>query len=161
MAMTLWKAIIDATACVVAWRGYKKVDSIINQDNQADVVARTIWGEARNQGQAGMQAVGAVIQNRVKKGGWWGTTPEEVCKKKYQFSCWLDSDPNKDKLLAVTETDAQFKQAMNIAKQVVAGTLPDNTGGATHYHTKSISPAWAAKMIKTATIGDHIFYKES
>ena len=157
----LTKAIFDATVATIAWRGFKKIDSVVNQDPQIDVVARTIWGEARNQGQAGMQAVGSVIQNRVKKSSWWGSTPEEVCKKKYQFSCWLDSDPNKAKLLAVTENDAQFKQCMNIAKQVVAGTLPDNTGGATHYHTKAINPSWAAKMTKTATIGDHIFYKES
>ena len=44
----------------------------------ADTLARTIWGEARNESDTGMEAVAMVVLNRVahaqKAGGkyWWG-----------------------------------------------------------------------------------------
>lgn len=158
------KPIFDAIAAAVGifgtYRAAKVVESQVNQDRQADIMARTIWGEARNQGAAGMHAVANVIMNRVERGGWYGATPAEVCKKKYQFSCWLESDPNYKKLLAVDETDPQFKQALNIARLALNGQIGDNTGGATEYHTKAIKPNWDySKLQKTASIGDHIFYK--
>lgn len=142
------------------YRAGKVVEANINQDRQADVMARTIWGEARNQGIAGMQAVANVIINRVNKGGWYGLTPEEVCKKKYQFSCWLPSDPNYKKLTTVDTSDRQFAQALDIAKKALNGEIGDNTGGATEYHTTAIRPNWNwAKLQKTASIGDHVFYR--
>ena len=144
----------------VTYRAARVVEANVNPDRQADVMARTIWGEARNQGAVGMQAVANVIMNRVKKGGWYGETPAEVCKKPYQFSCWLTSDPNYTKLQNVTTDDRQFAQALQIAQMAINGQLGDNTGGATEYHTKSITPNWDwNKLQKTASIGDHIFYK--
>src|SRR5688500_4029200 len=63
-----------------------------------DTLARTLWGEARGEGRNGMQAVANVIMNRYKlarsNSGYarqWGRTVAEVCRKKYQFSCWLPS----------------------------------------------------------------------
>lgn len=143
------------------YRGTKKVVVDDSKAKQIDTVARTLWGEARGEGMQGMQAVANVIMNRVKKGGWLGTTPEEVCLKPYQFSCWLKSDPNRDKLLAVNESDSNFAVAKQLATQAVNGKLPDITGGATHYLAlKSLStvPSWANSMKKVATIGNHTFY---
>lgn len=129
------------------------------QDQAVDVLARTIWGEARGEGVAGMQAVASVVLNRAARGGWWGNTIVEVCRKPYQFSCWLRTDPNLVKLLSVGPDDARFSQAIQIAAQAVAGALPDNTGGATHYHAASIRPAWSSQMAYLGTIGGHIFYR--
>ena len=39
---------------------------------EIDTLARTIWGEARGEGSAGMQAVANVVMNRAAIGGWWG-----------------------------------------------------------------------------------------
>ena len=58
-----------------------------------EVLARTLWGEARNQGPYGMQAVGEVIANRVADQR-WPSTFAGVCQQPKQFSCWLTSDPN-------------------------------------------------------------------
>lgn len=125
--------------------------------DQADYMARTMYGEARGEGEKGMQAVGNVIMNRVKAGGWYGASIKDVCLKPKQFSCWNENDPNRKIIL--NATDAQLKQARTIAGQVIAGVLPDITGGATHYYANTISaPKWAASMKKTATIGNHIFY---
>ena len=34
------------------------------------------------------------------------------------------------------------------------------TGGATHYHTKSVKPRWSRVFPRTTTIGYHHFYKQ-
>lgn len=158
--MTTANMILAGAALVAGYRGVKMADAAIDKEQQIDTVARTIWGEARGEGYAGMQAVANVIMNRVASGGWYGLTPAEVCKKPKQFSCWLKSDPNYNKLISVTTADRLFKQAVEIATKAVNGDLPDITGGATEYHTKSIRPNWNYdRLIKTASIGQHVFYK--
>lgn len=131
-----------------------------NSDEQIDYIARTIWGEARGEGEHGMQAVANVIMNRVRRGGWYGLTPKEVVLKPKQFSCWLTSDPNYNKIKKVTSVDKTFAQAMETAKRAYNGTLPDITMGATEYHARNIKPNWNySKLAETGTIGNHVFYK--
>lgn len=130
----------------------------------AEVLARTLWGEARGEGAEGMEAVAHIIMNRVsiseKRGGyWWGNDVISVCQKPYQFSCWNRSDPNYRKLQDVTDKDIHFATALRIARRVLAKTSADITGGATHYHERSIMPYWAKGEVPTRTIGRHIFYK--
>jgi len=129
-----------------------------------DVLARTLWGEARGEGPAGMEAVACVILNRAaiaqaKCGYWWGNDIITVCQKPYQFSCWNRSDANYRQLLDVTDADIYFATALRIARRAVAGTLPDSTGGATHYHAVGFLPEWAKGQTPTVTINHHIFYK--
>lgn len=142
------------------FRGSKKAMSA-NQDEQIDTLARTAWGEARGEGAKGMQAVCNVVMNRVRRGGWYGTTPAEVCRKTNQFSCWNSNDPNFPKLLAVDESNKQFRQAKQLATLAVQGVLQDITGSATNYlalGSLSKVPSWASKMTQTAQIGAHTFY---
>ncbi|MCB1721217.1 MAG: cell wall hydrolase [Rhodospirillales bacterium] len=132
---------------------------------EIDVLARTLWGEARSEGHIGMEAVASVVLNRVKvaqgHGGkyWWGSNIIQVCQKPYQFSCWNRSDPNFQKLQAVDNKNLYFATALRIARRAVIGALPDHTGGATHYHTDYASPYWARGQEPSAVIGRHIFYK--
>lgn len=125
-----------------------------------DTLARTIWGEARGQGVAGMIAVANVVMNRVAKPGWWGRDVPSVCLKKYQFSCWNQGDPNLKKLLTVTEADPQFDQAVAIATKAVAGELADTTNHATSYKESALPwPAdWGRPVDPVAVIGQHSFY---
>lgn len=130
---------------------------------QIDVLARTLWGEARGEGTAGMQAVACVILNRVRvaeaRGGyWWGNNIIQVCQKAYQFSCWNRSDPNFQKLQAVDAHDPYFSVALRIARQAIDGQLEDATDGATHYHAAGAEPYWALRQKPIAVIGRHIFY---
>ena len=144
--------------------GQPKDASAFYNDLAADVLARTLWGEARGEGGTGMEAVASVILNRVavaqSRGGkyWWGADIISVCQKPYQFSCWNRSDPNYKKLLAVTDKDIHFATALRIARRAVAGTLADTTNAATHYHEKAIHPFWAEGQTPVAIIGSHIFY---
>jgi hypothetical protein len=129
-----------------------------------DILARTLWGEARGEPQAGIEAVASVILNRVRiaeaKGGyWWGTDVISVCQKPYQFSCWNKSDPSYSKLIAVTESNKYFVQCLMFARRALAGQIRDITKGATHYHADYVSPYWIIGHAPTLTIGRHIFYK--
>lgn len=131
---------------------------------ETDVLARTIWGEARGEGKEGMEAVASVILNRVEiakrlDGYWWGSTIIQVCQKPYQFSCWNKGDPNFMKLMSVGEDDTRFKLALGVARRALLGFVQDRTNGATHYHAVEISPKWAAGETPTARINHHIFYR--
>lgn len=132
---------------------------------EIDVLARTLWGEARGEGLRGLEGVAAVVLNRVnvaeRHGGrfWWGNTIIQVCQKPYQFSCWNRSDPSYRKLIAVGQDNAHFRAAMNVAKRACDGALPDPTFGATHYHADYVAPHWAKGQTPTAIIGHHIFYR--
>jgi spore germination cell wall hydrolase CwlJ-like protein len=130
---------------------------------EIDTLARTLWGEARGEGSAGMQAVAAVVMNRVRiaqaRGGyWWGGSIIQVCQKPYQFSCWNKDDANFRKVLAADRGDRLFGLALEMARRAAEGALPDPTGGATHYHAAGCSPAWAKNRKPAAVIGRHIFY---
>ncbi len=127
---------------------------------EVDTLARTIWGEARGEGSIGMQAVAAVIYNRLhvskEKGKfWWGNSIIEICQKPYQFSCWNRDDPNYRKVLNVDRRDRAFAKALDIAR----GCMADPTGGATHYHVAGVHPFWSRNQQPTAAIGHHIFYR--
>ncbi|MCB9996602.1 MAG: cell wall hydrolase [Rhodospirillales bacterium] len=126
---------------------------------EIDVLARTIWGEARGEGSAGMQAVANVVLNRARRGGWWGDDVIAVCQKPYQFSCWNKDDPNYRRLQRVDTNDLYFATAKRMARRAVYGALPDITEGADHYHAAGITPLWSAGERPVAVIGNHIFYK--
>lgn len=131
-----------------------------------DVLARTLWGEARGEPVRGIEAVAAVVLNRVAvaraAGGdwWWGGSIVEVCRKPFQFACWLPGDPNREKLLAVGPGDPAFRMCLRIARRAVAGRLADPTGGATHYHARTVAPYWSHGLTPCAEIGNHVFYRE-
>lgn len=121
--------------------------------------ARVAWGEARNQGLEGLQAVLNVMTNRSKDRR-YPSALASVATQPWQFSAFNKADPNRPLLEVVTDADSVFAQAIELAASNVRGELPDITDGATHYHSRFISPPyWAKGAIQTAVIGDHIFYK--
>jgi len=144
------------------WKGQTMTDQE-KDDMAVDILARTLWGEARNQGRTGMEAVASAVLNRVKvaqrRGGyWWGNTVTEVCLKEYQFSCWNANDPNRPLLDLVDASDSVFRVALDIAQDAVSGDLTSTVGSATHYHTKAVSPSWKDAGTHVASLGDHDFY---
>lgn len=128
---------------------------------ELEVVAATLWGEARNQGDEGMRAVACVIGNRAHTHYRRCAGPREVCLDRWQFSCWNDGDPNRAKLLAVArQPDGAFKRAQAIAADLLANRLSDVTRGARHYHTSRVRPSWARGKSPCAVVGDHLFYND-
>lgn len=132
-----------------------------------DILARTLWGEARGEGFDGRVAVAWVIVNRVKAGR-FGDTISEVCLRPKQFSCWNEGDPNREKMLKLTPDDAVFAECIGIAGLVYAafkgrgGALPsvlkDATLNSTHYCVSSLEPYWARGHVPVCNIGNHKFY---
>lgn len=130
-----------------------------------DVLARTLYGEARGETVRGKEAVACVILNRVKRakqhgGYWWGDTIEEVCLKPWQFSCWNEMDPNRQKIAAVEPGQRVFDTCLRIARRAVSGCLKDATGGATHYHAADAQPPWSRGKPACVEIGRHLFYND-
>ncbi|MBI5120055.1 MAG: cell wall hydrolase [Rhodospirillales bacterium] len=100
----------------------------LNHPDPVDILARTLWGEARGESKAGREAVARVVLNRVAharaKGGrfWWGGDIFSVCLKPWQFSCWNANDPNRAKLEAVQEGNKIFDQCLRIANPLSAAS---------------------------------------
>lgn len=125
-----------------------------------DVLARTIWGEDRGGGDIGMHAVANVICNRANHPRWWGTDIVAVCMEPSQFSCWNHGDPNRDKVLGVTDADPQFRAAIEIARRAVEEDLLDVTEGADSYYAiGSPTPSWVSTATFTVEIAGQRFYR--
>lgn len=139
-----------------------------------DTLARTMWGEARGEGKAGLQAVANVVMNRYyaaqksnAKGSQYGRTVTEICRKPYQFSAWLVSDPTYAAMVSVTDADPVFRQCLDIAQRALNGQLADITGGADHYLNITATkqqrggslPSWVDMNKRTASIGSHTFLR--
>lgn len=124
-------------------------------DTTIDIVARTVYGEARNQDRTGQKAVAHVIFNRAAK-HYAGGLIAAVCLMPKQFSCWNDGDPNRKLILHVGPDDNNFRQCM-IAVLEAMGE-PDFTFGSSHYHTALVSPSWSKDKTPCYVHGDHLFF---
>ena len=129
----------------------------VGQDD-IDALWRTVWGEARGEVLAGKLAVAHVILNRVRLRSWMGRTVAGVCRKPRQFSCWNEGDPNRAKILAVEPGHRVFDTCLRIARRAVSGCIDDMTKGATHYHTKHVTPPWSRGKPVSFELGRHEFY---
>ena len=90
----------------------------------------------------------------------WGRVMVGVCLKPWQFSCWNTNDPNRAKLLAISEANRTFRTCLSVAGRALAGAVEDKTAGATHYHTRTVTPAWSRGRAPCAVIGGHLFYND-
>ena len=134
-----------------------------------DVLARTIYGEARGEygrldgGVAALIAVANVINNRNTIKSWFGQSIPEVCQKPWQFSCWNPSDPNRALVSAGVICDPIFNICEMVAKSVIEGRCLDLTKGADHYYATTLSrpPKWAVGKRPTVKIGRHLFFRLS
>jgi len=128
----------------------------------AYIVAATLWGEARGEGERGMQAVLNVIMNRTKQD--FSKTKDIVLKPK-QFSMWNGvSNPEEASIQLAKKMcdDKTYQTIIRLVDLASKGKLPDITGGATFYfNPKKVNPSWAKKLSYTITIGNHKFYKIS
>lgn len=121
---------------------------MVDTDDLSDleIISRTIWGENRGGRETGMANVASVILNRAKSGiTWWGKDIRSVCLCPWQFSCWNFNDPNRTKVLSVTQSDPEYSAALAVGMEAIAGTLPDSVNGATSYYARSmkIPPKWS------------------
>ncbi len=120
-------------------------------------LSRTIYWEARGEGAASMEAVANVVMNRLGHEGFPNTICEVVRQGRErgacQFSWWCDgrSDTAKD--------DDSYAIAKEIARKALNRQLSDRTRGALYFHQRKATPSWSREYIKTAEVGEFVFYK--
>lgn len=126
-----------------------------------DAMARTIVGEAADQGAVGQQAVAHVILNRAKGAG---VTPRDVVFAPNQFEPW-NGGPARSRLEALDPSSPDYQQALRNARLAASGQAPDPTGGATHFYAPQAQqqlgrspPTWAQGQ-QPVVIGGHNFYR--
>lgn len=128
-------------------------------DAEWKCLSEALYFEARGESVSGQFAVAEVILNRVDSPNY----PNTICgvitqgtgvKYGCQFSYACDGHPE-----VIAEPRA-FERVGKIANIMVNGAARPLTDGATHYHTRSVSPRWARSFPRTAAIGMHYFYKQ-
>lgn len=136
--------------------------------NDEQVLAATIYGEARGEPIVGKQAVASVVMNRValaiatKRKQFGNGSVKSCCLAPWQFSCWNASDPNRPILMGLdfTNPSDQLVICKTIAEEAISGDLRDPTFGATFYKVTSLPwpHDWGAKVAPLAVIGHQSFY---
>ncbi|WP_299352064.1 cell wall hydrolase [uncultured Shimia sp.] len=128
-------------------------------DEEWQCLAEALYFEARGESVKGQFAVAEVILNRVDH-NYYPSTLCGVIKqgtgKKYQCQFTYNCDGVANKIY---EQDA-YDRVGKVAKFMIDGAPRELTSGATHYHTKAVSPAWSRQYKRTATIGVHHFYRQ-
>lgn len=133
-------------------------------ETEVRLLAATVWGEARSEGEDGMRAVAHVMLNRI--GDRFGEDLATVILSPKQFSVWNRSDPNRRIVQNLARdpsriaTDAEWLTAERIAREVLSGQSVDPTDGALFYHTRAVRPRWARVGQGRQVIGQHIFYAD-
>lgn len=135
-----------------------------------EVMALTLYGEARGEPIEGQIAVANVIMNRMREDTVKYKTVRDVCLEPKQFSCWNTTDPNVQILVNLssqleksTIIDPILEQCLYIARGVMKGYLRDNTKAAKYYMTIDLfnngRPSWAKVPSNTPKIiGNHVFF---
>jgi len=122
-------------------------------------LTEALYFEARGENLVGQVAVAEVILNRVDSKSY----PNSVCgviqqgqykRNACQFSFICDG-----KVEHIGDRSA-FEELGKVAWVMLQGKPRILTGKATHYHAASVLPRWAKRLVRTARIGDHIFYRQ-
>ncbi len=130
----------------------------------ADIIARTVWGEARGESRQGRLAVAWVIINRHTSGKWFaGDTFAETCLMDRQFSIWNHDNKWRHRLFELDMGNKAFAECMLVSLGALLrdADFQDPTNGSTHYHASNIVPSWAGEGVASnCIIGKHVFYSD-
>lgn len=141
-----------------------RVELALPEGDDQLILARTIYGEAAGEPDAGKEGVAEVVMNRVASDRYLNTVTA-VCLQPYQFSCWNANDSNRTKILSLApgNGDKTFDTCFEIAARAIAGKIDRLSDGVLHYHADYISkPSWVTKSphaVMEKQIGHHLFYR--
>jgi N-acetylmuramoyl-L-alanine amidase len=141
------------------------VSAALRQDGGVEILALILWGEAAGRPVRAIEAMAALVMNRARQaavpGGpaHWGRDVAAVCRAPFQFPCWNRNHPRHAALREVPAGDGALAICRRVAARAIAGSLPDPTGGATHFHDALALPGWALGRPAAAEIGGLCFYR--
>ncbi|MFZ5610224.1 MAG: cell wall hydrolase [Pseudomonadota bacterium] len=162
-------AVVEASASQTVTAQYDKLDDLVfatlsalpsDGTKEARCLAQAIYFEARSEDLEGQLAVAQVVLNRVADPRY----PASVCSVVFQnehlpfrcqfsFACDGRSDnPYNMQAWAI---------ARSIAQIALSRQWRDLSGKATHYHAVYTEPYWVSQMERSATVGDHVFYRDT
>ncbi len=127
-------------------------------DRQFVCLKEAIYHEARGEPIHGQFAVAEVILNRVDSPAY----PDSVCgvvhqNAHLQNACQFSYACN-GRSRGMAEDRAR-SLAGRIADLMLSGVNRELTDGATHFHASWVNPSWARRLVRTAQIGVHVFYR--
>jgi len=153
-------------------------DSIVTKDEaltNRQLLGMLVYGEARGASSIFKFNVAVTVMARWYRVLWhpekyeyYGQSIREIITKKYQYSCFLESDPNFIKIQDPFSYDSRkiVDSCFLLAKDVhdvfsfgkpnseILRTMP------THYETMNKNPEWAKKLTYLYKIDNGEFYRE-
>ncbi len=127
-----------------------------------EVVAKTILGEARGEGKAGMYAVACVIAQRAIVRN---KTPKQICEQPSQFSFWTKDkrttldDRNRAAVERLMKHDIEIVLYAKSLAVHIMNLDRSYTSYADHYCTVNCNPYWVRGRKPVKIIGHHKFFK--
>lgn len=113
-------------------------------------MAKVVHHEAGNQPRKGQIAVAHVLLNRVKRG--FGHHVCEVANQRGQFFRLARYKPNRK--------SAEWAEAVDVARDVLAGEVPDHSKGALYFRATWKRPnSFFRSRTKVTRLDDHVFYR--
>lgn len=111
-------------------------------DTETILLARMLYGEARNCSNNERIAIAYTALNRNKDGKKWNGENDlkKVILCPYQYSAFNENDPNRKKLM--DPQGKEWDECLDVAQGVLSGKYKNSVEGATHYHTRNINPKW-------------------
>lgn len=150
-----------------------------------NILALTIYGEARGEPHEGKVGVAWSVRNRTTadlwnddRDDWWGEGIAGVCLRSWQYSCWnrpnqpqsqrerlerflVGNDVMRGILKPNARADDDLEACWRVASAVLGGHEPDPTCGSTHYYLEgSPEPAWARGKTSAVKLGRHLFFND-
>jgi spore germination cell wall hydrolase CwlJ-like protein len=150
----------EAEPAVPARLDFRALDAMPRATGDAEwqCLAEAIYFESRGEPLEGQVAVAEVVLNRVADrrfpGTVCGVTRQGAGSGKgcqFSYACDGNSDAMKSAL--------PRSRAEKLASMMLGGRARTFTDGATYFHTRSVRPGWAKRMVRTASIGHHHFYR--
>ena len=135
-----------------------RLGNVLESSRELDCLAEAVYYEARGETPSGQAAVAQVVLNRVRHPAF----PKSICgvvfqgayrKIGCQFSFACDGSMNRSR-----ERGA-WRRAQKIAERALTGTVMNEVGSATHFHTTGVAPGWGPRLLKVAQVGMHVFYR--
>jgi spore germination cell wall hydrolase CwlJ-like protein len=131
------------------------------------LLARLTYSEAAREDIAGKGGVASVVRNRVLSSQ-FPNTYSGVINQPRQFdavggSLWTNHFDAAGNFIGFTSAMGAYRDSFYIARQVIAGTIRDPTGGAVFFHSGPVPRSWlsaigSGTLYQTVAIGRHRFY---
>ena len=130
----------------------------LETSRELECLTQAVYFEARGETPAGQAAVAQVVLNRVRHPSF----PKSVCGVVFQgagkrvgcqFSVACDGSMRRGREVAA------WSRAQRIASKALSGAVMASVGDATHFHTTNVAPNWGPRLVRTAEVGMHVFYR--